>query len=279
MTASVPASDPTDQTHVVSLSLPDIEQPFLGRWHQLVSTTNWEKGRIIQEWREALIVAGAPATDYADEAWSQRVGGVTSQHVGRLRRVFQRFGPTYDRFGGLYWSHFQAAMDWDDAEMWLEGAVQNSWSVSIMRRTRGETLGLVQADQPREAEVSATDVDDDFDPLTDDVRSGPNERVHYDDDGMPIPEGPDFGDDEETATSSHGTVSDGENDREVVQHVRPFENLQELPPDLADAFDAFKLAILRHKAEGWLQIRCDDVLASLDALKELALAPSADQSI
>ena len=35
--------------------------------------------------------------------------------------------------------------------------------------------------------------------------------------------------------------------------------------------DAFKLAILRHKAEGWQQISRSDVLASLDALKELAM--------
>src|SRR6185436_17155065 len=112
------------------LALPEIEQPFVGRWNLLISTTNWEKGRIIHEWREALIVASAPAADYSDEAWSRRVGGVTSQHVGRLRRVFQKFSGSYDRYRGLFWSHFQAAIDWDDAEMWLEGAVQNNWPVS-----------------------------------------------------------------------------------------------------------------------------------------------------
>ncbi len=30
---------------------------YLGRWNRLVSTTNWEKGRIISQWREALIEA------------------------------------------------------------------------------------------------------------------------------------------------------------------------------------------------------------------------------
>ena len=60
--------------------------------------------------------------------------------------------------------------------------------------------------------------------------------------------------------------------------MRPFENLGELPDDLAEAFDAFKLSILHHKQESWEQISRDDVLASLDALKELALAPSADDS-
>ena len=67
-------------------------QPYLGRWNLLVSTTNWEKGRIISDWRQTLIDAGAPAQEYSDDAWSRRVGGVSGQHVGRLRRVFERFG-------------------------------------------------------------------------------------------------------------------------------------------------------------------------------------------
>ena len=31
---------------------------YLGRWNRLVSTTNWEKGQIICQWRAALIEAG-----------------------------------------------------------------------------------------------------------------------------------------------------------------------------------------------------------------------------
>jgi hypothetical protein len=45
---------------------------------------------------------------------------------------------------------------------------------------------------------------------------------------------------------------------------------------LADAFEALKLAILRHKADGWRQISLDDVTVALDSLKELAWAPSID---
>ncbi|HMP07031.1 MAG TPA: hypothetical protein PJ982_11815, partial [Lacipirellulaceae bacterium] len=114
---------------------------FVGQWNRLVSTTNWEKGRIICQWREALEQSGAAVTEYSDEAWAQLVGGVSSQHVGRLRRVFQQFGSAFDQYEGLYWSHFQAALDWDDAEMWLEGAIHNRWSVSQMRGQRWETLG------------------------------------------------------------------------------------------------------------------------------------------
>ena len=101
---------------------------FLGQWNRLVSTTNWEKGRIIANWRQALVAAAAQPQEYSDEAWSRQVGNVSGQHVGRLRRVYERFGAVRNDYSGLYWSHYQAALDWDDAEMWLEGAVQNRWS-------------------------------------------------------------------------------------------------------------------------------------------------------
>src|SRR5262245_7413177 len=114
---------------------------YLGEWKHLVSTTNWEKGRIIAQWRAALVESGVAASEYSDDAWSRYVGNVTPQPVWRWRRVFGGFVDARETYPGLYWSHFQAALDWSDAEMWLEGAVQNGWSISEMRRTRWETLG------------------------------------------------------------------------------------------------------------------------------------------
>src|SRR6185295_7612698 len=124
-----------------SALLEETSERFLGKWKRLVSTTNWEKGRILCDWRQTLVESGAPASEYSDETWAHRVGGISPQHVGRLRRVFERFGAVKDTYEGLFWSHFQAAIDWDDAEMWLEGAVQNEWSISQMRRQRWEALG------------------------------------------------------------------------------------------------------------------------------------------
>lgn len=256
-------------------------RPYVGRWNRLVSTTNWEKGRIIAEWRQALIDAGADPAESADEAWARRVGGVSGQHVGRLRRVYQRFGKAYSEYAGLYWSHFHAALDWDDAELWLEGAAQSGWSVSAMRRQRWEALGSVAADRPRDEDLVTSETDEDFDPRRDrgDAPSSPAGQV-ADVQGLPVPEGPDFGEEPGAA----GTPRDGDGaaifaadpERETVSFVRPFANLADLPDDLAEAFEAYKLAILRHKADHWQQISREDVLASLDALKELALAPSVE---
>ena len=61
--------------------------------------------------------------------------------------------------------------------------------------------------------------------------------------------------------------------------VRPFENLADLPEDVGEAFESFKLSIIRHKADDWQAFAREDMLGTLEALKELTLAPaSAEQA-
>ena len=158
-----PFSSAASSSPVAEAEQPAIEatsHTYLGQWNRLVSTTNWEKGRIICQWREALIAAGAPPTSYTDEAWSRRVGNVTPQHTGRLRRVFDRFAASREAYSGLFWSHFQVALDWNDAEMWLEGAVQNGWSVAQVQEERWRTLGGNLTEKPAD-EPAAAEVDED----------------------------------------------------------------------------------------------------------------------
>jgi hypothetical protein len=256
--------------------------PFIGQWNQLVSHTNWEKGRIICDWRAAIEAAGAPANECSDEAWSRIVGNVTPQHVGRLRRVYQRFQSNYEQFGGLYWSHFFAALDWVDAEMWLEGASQNAWSVSETRRMRQETLGAVATGSDEESDGTDSEIDEDF-------SEDDQESVVSESDSVGISRG--AGSHEDAIATEESDEEDGEEERDVYgedstrgrekdgsqdsreANVRPFADMPELPDDLADAFDSFKLAILAHKTTGWDDVSPDQVLASLDALKKLVGAP------
>ena len=65
-----------------------------------------------------------------------------------------------------------------------------------------------------------------------------------------------------------------EAEQPATEPIRPFARLVELPDDMAEAFESFKLSILRHKLNGWLEISCDGVVDTLDALKQLAKAPS-----
>ncbi len=246
---------------------------YLGRWNRLISTTNWEKGRIISAWRQALIESDLPQQAFSDEAWARRVGNVSGQHVGRLRRVYDRFGVDYHNYSGLYWSHFQAVLDWDDAEMWLEGAVQNNWSVAQMRDQRWEALGAPEDKKPRPEDVVAGEFDEDSQSYEDDAHSTIDGSLDVVRD--PDTEEDDADDlDESVDSLPFETDTLADSDASLSSPVRPFEHLPKLPDDIQDAVECFKLAILAHKMTGWGDVSCDDVLAALNALKQLALAPS-----
>ena len=273
---------------VEAFAVTEAGREYLGQWNRLVSTTNWEKGRIIANWRQALAAAGAPPLEFSDEAWSRQVGNVSGQHVGRLRRVYERFAAERNNYPGLYWSHFQAAIDWEDAEMWLEGAVQNQWSISQMRHQRWQVLGAPVNEQPQDEDIVSAELDEDSaepsQPPSDDLSSDRMGVVRDLPGGPDYSQGPDFGDDPADHSGSNGSAAGVPFDadpslyasQETAEPVRPFAHLAELPDDLAGAFESFKLAILRHKLGGWNEIPRDDVLATLESLKQLALAPNAE---
>jgi hypothetical protein len=244
---------------------------YQGRWNLLVSTTNWEKGRIIAEWRQALIDGGAKAAEFTDDAWSRRVGNVSSQHVGRLRRVHERFAAVRDTYPGLYWSHFQAALDWHDAEMWLEGALRSGWSIAEMREERWQALGAVESERPRAGEIVTADYDEDA-PAVAEAQApaaraeAPNQDAAESDDGDWHADG----DEAELGIAFDPDAPVAHADR--PEPFRPFADLPDLPDDLADACESFKLAIVRHKLAGWVEVARDDVLATLAALKALAMS-------
>ncbi len=268
-----------DKQHSEAMAMiEEASAEYLGKWNRLVSTTNWEKGRIICQWREALQEAGAAAASFTDDTWSRQVGNVSPQHVGRLRRVYQQFGEARGQYSGLYWSHFQAALEWPDPELWLEGAVQNGWSVAQMRQQRGEATGMApEAAATAAAEAAAAEELDEDAPQVENsglpasiVSSTEAVReVADEEDGADESEGrsrrSDDGDQE---------VGNSELDGEAGGPVRPFENLARLPADLADAVERFKLAIVHHRITGWSEVSCQHVLDALEALKQLALAPA-----
>ncbi|MEI8212532.1 MAG: hypothetical protein WCI02_10315 [Planctomycetota bacterium] len=260
-------------------------RPFVGRWQQLISQTNWEKGKIIHEWRSALVTQSSSVTAYSDESWAKQVGAVTSQHVGRLRRVYERFGSSCESYPRLFWSHFLAAIDWDDAELWLEGAAQSHWSVSQMRRTRNEAMGQDPDASEREVLIDS-ELDDGFVALSED-----DGAIHVDtmDEGStqdgsdrstsgPLNEGPDFG--EEGQGDGSGFDSDPASSRsqseidglgiESGSLNNPFAGLGEMPPDVSDALEQFKLCIIRHRANHWTDISQTQLLSALEALRHFA---------
>ena len=266
-------------------------EPFINQWETLVSQTNWQKGEIIHQWRAALIEAGAPVQQYSDEAWARHFNGTLSgQHVGRLRRVFQRFGDSYQEFDHLSWTHFQAALDWSDAEMWLEGALQNKWSVSSMREQRWEAMGGAPSEKPDDKDVIYAELDEDITvlppeetPVKNDYAPGDATiRGEYDvaSAGPDYATGPDFGDGDTYGAPVNNTIEAAPRELDAPmmvapgEAIRPFENLEELPADLQNALDEFKIAILRHKSSGWQDVEAAQITGHLYALIQMIELPS-----
>ena len=246
----------------------------VGKWNRLISTTNWEKGQIICEWREALIDSDAEVTEYSDEAWAQLVGGVTSQHVGRLRRVSSRFGDVSTQYDGLHWSHFQACLDWDDAEMWLEGSIQNGWSVSQMRGKRWETVGTTPEEQTAEVAQVAAEQQTEADAEEAQAKSATEDPKPNDSDSLTssTAELNDSEDASELPSGGVGASDESQTAEQVEKRTRLSVDVESLPDDMAEAFESFKLAIIAHRRENWRDTTPESVVECLDSLKQLALA-------
>ena len=174
------------------------------------------------------------------------------------------------QYEGLHWSHFFAALDWDDAEMWLEGAIQNTWSVSKMRNARWETMGKRPEEEPHIEQIVVTELDEENQSIAAAVSEGEYNEG-------PRAEDPDFGD-EDVGSSKSQSKQDDEMETATNEatgpKIRPFESIDELPDDIQSAANAFKIAIIKHKADDWSEISVDDLNALLDALKSLAIAAS-----
>ena len=260
-------------------------KPFVGRWLKLASETNWEKGRIILEWRNALIASEASSSQYSDEAWANRVGFVTCQHVGRLRRVYERFGETYNEYPKLYWSHFWAAIDWDDAELWLEGASSSRWSITQMCRMRAESMRLPEGQTAlgfvaSETQRIESETDDGFlestSSATGEQSKGRESTSDQDDDSpnrskegfesRPLNEDPDFGDQDIQATGNSTPTLQSTDDDPIVSR-NPFEGLGKIPLDIVEALDPLKLSILRYRSNQWQGFSKQQMLDLIEALK------------
>ena len=272
----------TEPNNATNIDLDDprsvaLSEPFVNQWSVLISKTNWEKGSIICAWRDELIAQSAPTSAYSDEAWSRRVGGVTSQHVGRLRRVHQRFGSSYGTYANLYWTHFLAALDWDDAEMWLEGASQSKWSISEMRSTRWQASGGAPEAEPDANEFVGSSIDEDYTPTAESLQRERDEEESRDSKDIaegPRYDGPDFGDESDSSgaiATADEDLDDDIIDTPVEPTVSPFASLPTLPVDVADALEQFKLAIIRHRASNWEEFTRDNLVLTIDALRQFAL--------
>ena len=146
-----------------------------------------------------------------------------------------------------------------------------------MRDQRWQAEGAVESKRPTNSEIIDVDTDED---VVLPAQGGGRTKEYGDDSGVasgPLHEDPDFGEGEEltslargesvAANASSSAATDSDQNAESL--IQPFAGLPELPDDVADAFEALKLAVLRHKSTDWTETDAESIQKYLDAFSIL----------
>ena len=274
-----PSESSVDDAVLSSPVIEEVSSDFINSWNRLISMTNWEKGKLIHNWRSKLIENGLPRQVFSDESLAKRLGSVSGQHIGRLRRVFERFNTTFEKYSGLYWSHFQAVLDWDDADTWLADASDKQWSVASMRLQRWEAIGSPAGQMPNDADILMSEPDEDVNPYNDSdtVLDGNRKSVEPNRD-KEKKKGQGAGgrrQNEESQTSKSGEKTDTHNDyggfSSPAEAFAQMKQMKDLPEDLKEAFEQLKVVILSHKVSGWREVAPQRILTFLNAMKVVVM--------
>ena len=130
------------------------EQDLVRTAQTAVSRCNWVVGRCAAEWTRRYS-RGRTDADFA------QLVGLSADQVYQRRRVWETFGDVVESYPSLKWSHFYAAVSWDDAPECLGWASENDATVSEMRAWRRALRG--------EEAIESSDPS----PLADDPLAGP----------------------------------------------------------------------------------------------------------
>lgn len=113
------------------------EADLVNRAREALSRCHWEIGECADKWTERY-ARGRGDADFGT------LIGLSGDQVYQRRRVWQQFGELADQFENLKWSHFYAALNWDDADDCLKWADDIKATVAQMkawrRAQRGEDL-------------------------------------------------------------------------------------------------------------------------------------------
>lgn len=124
------------------------EQALIRAARSALTACNWQVGRCAHEWTQRF-ARGRTDADFGE------LIGLSGDQVCQRRRVWQVFGETgkCDTYQSLSWSHFYAALTWDDADTCLEWARDMEATVAEMkawRRAQHGELDVVVDGESRE---------------------------------------------------------------------------------------------------------------------------------
>jgi hypothetical protein len=120
------------------------EDELISRAQSAVSQCNWSVGECAFKWTQKY-ARGRTDADFG------ALVGMSPDQVFQRRRVWETFADVHLTYGGLKWSHFYAALNWDDAPECLQWAEENQATVAEMkawrRASRGEDLTVDAVDE------------------------------------------------------------------------------------------------------------------------------------
>src|SRR5690606_18457203 len=96
------------QTSTAMSNVKETEDQLIQRAQQALSRCNWEIGDCAAAWTKRL-ARGRTDADFG------ALIGLSGDQVYQRRRVWETFNDVHERYGELKWSHFYAALNWDDA--------------------------------------------------------------------------------------------------------------------------------------------------------------------
>jgi hypothetical protein len=115
------------------------EEELISRAQLAVSQCNWSVGECAVKWTQKY-ARGRTDADFA------ALLGLSPDQIFQRRRVWETFADVHATYPSLKWSHFYAALNWDDAPECLQWADENQSTVAEMkawrRALRGEDLTI-----------------------------------------------------------------------------------------------------------------------------------------
>lgn len=122
----------------------ETEAALIARAQTAVSNCNWEVGECAALWTKRF-ARGRTDADFA------ALVALSPDQVYQRRRVWETFADVYQNYVTLKWSHFYAAINWDDASECLQWADDVHAGVAEMkawrRAQRGEDLNAPPLDE------------------------------------------------------------------------------------------------------------------------------------
>lgn len=123
-----------EQTQTVSK---ESEQQLIERAQDALNQCNWVIGECAAQWTRRY-AKGRTDCDFGAKI------GLSGDQVFQRRRVWETFSDVRTEYGNVKWSHFYAALNWDDAAECLQWANEMQATIAEMkawrRAQRGEDL-------------------------------------------------------------------------------------------------------------------------------------------